>query len=213
MSRLPRDSWQEAWSTAAGLAVAALQSADPPARCADAGARWQAGANAIEVPLLGRHYCVGLPGYQVRLVGQEEPVPLPDCILVLHYLQMASGSPLEHRWISFSDVPGGELYLGKFRARSVDRLVRTFGGRESELVPAAAPLGGRPGEWGDVSVIVPALPRVPLALVLHAGDDEFPADGSILFDASVSRYLPAEDMVVLAAMAVSRLGQPGGGTR
>ena len=213
MSQLPRDSWREAWSTAAGLAVTALQSADPATRCAAAGARWRPETGTIELPLLGRDYRVSLPDYQVSLVGQEEPVPLPDCILVLHYLQLATGSPLEHRWISFSEVPGGELYLGKFRARSVDRLVRAFGGRESELASAAAPLGGRPGEWGDASVIVPALPRVPLALVLHAADEEFAADGGILFDASVTRYLPAEDMVVLAAMAVSRLGQPGGGTR
>jgi hypothetical protein len=110
-------------------------------------------------------------------------------------------------------MPGGDLYLGKFRARSVDRLVRAFAGREQELVGAAAALGGRRVGFGDAAVEIPALPRVPVSVVLWAGDDEFPATGNLLFDAAVAGYLALEDMVVLAGMVASRLCGPsqGGG--
>ena len=58
---------------------------------------------------------------------------------------------------------------------------------------------------GDVGVKIQAFPFVPLALVLWRGDAEFPAEGSILFDASVSKYLPVEDTVILAETAVWKL--------
>ena len=52
---------------------------------------------------------------------------------------------------------------------------------------------------------MPVLPRVPLGLVLWRGDAEFPAEGKVLFDSSVSRYLPVEDIVVLAETVVWKL--------
>ena len=42
-----------------------------------------------------------------------------------------------------------------------------------------------------------AFPRVPITLVLWRGDDEFPPDGNILFDRSISDYLTTEDVNVL----------------
>ena len=41
--------------------------------------------------------------------------------------------------------------------------------------------------------------------VVWRGDAEFPAEGKVLFDSSVSRYLPVEDIVVLAETVVWKL--------
>ena len=60
---------------------------------------------------------------------------------------------------------------------------------------------------GDVGIRLPVLPRLPLALVLWREDTEFPAEGKVLFDSSVSGYLPVEDIVVLAETVVWKLGQ------
>jgi hypothetical protein len=51
------------------------------------------------------------------------------------------------------------------------------------------------------------LPRVWLAVVLHLADDEFPANANILFDATVSHYLPTEDLAVLGGMLAGRLSK------
>ena len=212
MSLLPRDSWQEAWASAVALTVVALQQADPAERCARSGAAWNAAEQAIEVDLLARRYRIQLPDYTVVAVDGGE-VPQTEKILILHYLQTASGAPVTGEWIGFAQVPGGELYLGPFRARSVDRLVRAFAGREADLLSVGAALGAVPSDLGDVAATLTALPRVPLALVLYRGDDEFPPSGNLLFDASVTRYLPLEDMVVLAGMAVGRLVRPEGNKR
>jgi hypothetical protein len=46
------------------------------------------------------------------------------------------------------------------------------------------------------------MPKIPVCLILWAGDDEFPPAGNVLFDASISRYLIAEDVAVLSGMVV-----------
>ena len=120
-------------------------------------------------------------------------------------METASGASPSQKWITFGEVPGGEIYLPVFRARSIDRMVRAFGGQEAALVEAARAVGGTELDLGDVSVRVQALPRVPVAVVLWRGDDEFPPSGNLLFDASVTTYLPMEDMVVLAGMVASQL--------
>ena len=60
----------------------------------------------------------------------------------------------------------------------------------------------RPGETGDVSVVVQAFPRVVLELIIWAGDDEFPAEANILLDRSVPGYLSAEDVAWVAGRVV-----------
>ncbi len=62
--------------------------------------------------------------------------------------------------------------------------------------------GATPMEQGDLAVKIQALPLVPVALILWKGDDEFPPEGTILFDRSVSRVLSAEDIAWLAGMIV-----------
>jgi len=200
----PRDSWQEAWATAIELAVGELGQADLEERCACSGAVWQREKGVLELSFLNRAYRVHLPEFSVTSETGEE-APIREKILLLHYLQSASGTPLTGEWIAFTQVPTGELYLGNFRARSVDRLMRSFDGRETELVEMAAAFGGSAGEYGDVSVKLRALPQVPMLLVLWRGDEEFPSSGDVLFDATVVDYLPMEDMVVLAEMVVSQL--------
>ena len=205
MSLLLRDSWQSAWQLAVDLTVEELQGADLQERCEKSGAVWRPEDGVAEITFLNRAYWVRPPEFEVALSEGEGEVPLTEKVLILHYLKTASGIPLSGEWITFAQVPGGEIYLSVFRARSIDRLVRAFDGRETTLMEAARSMGGREAEYGEMSVQVRAFPRVPVTLILWLGDDEIPSSGNLLFDATVTEYLPMEDMVVLAGMTVSRL--------
>ena len=46
---------------------------------------------------------------------------------------------------------------------------------------------------------------MPVRLILHAGDEEFPAEANILFDRSIGRMLSPEDVAWMAGMLVYRL--------
>jgi hypothetical protein len=164
------------------------------------------GPDRIGLRCLGREYVVTHPEGLV-LEADGQPAPETEAILLLLYLTESTGRALEGRWVAFEQLSGGAGYLASFRGRVVAPLLRAFGSRPKELLPAAAVLDGEPLELGDASVRLPALPCVPLAYMLWGGDDEFPPSANVVFDASVEGYLDAEAVTVLAELATRRLAE------
>jgi hypothetical protein len=153
---------------------------------------------------LGRDYRIDfLEGDVWTATG--EPVDEHLAILLLLYLTEARGGALEGQWIAFEQISGGAGYVGSFRGRVLGPLLRTFGKRPESLFEAASGLDASPLAMGDAAVSVRALPRVPIAFVLWAGDDEFAPSASIVFDASIEGYLDAEAVTVLAELATHRM--------
>jgi hypothetical protein len=169
----------------------------------DAAVKLVDGGKALEVPLLGRTYTVEPEARRIEVSGGDSD-PIRD-VLVLHYLATADGAPPAGAEIGFAQVPGGESYLGNFRGRVVRKLVGAFGGDPASLVRAAEGLGGEACEYGDASARVNVFPRVPVTLIVHGGDEEFKASGQVVFDRSISHYLPIEDIVVASAELVGEL--------
>lgn len=209
MTQSQRDSWQEAWQLAVDLAVEDLASADLSERCLKRGAIWRADEQIVEITCLDRPCLLSPPAFEVQVEGGPE-ADIRERILLLHYLQTAGGSALTGTWMAFSQIPGAQLYLANFQARSGDRLARAFGEEPHRLLEAAQGLSGVETANGDAGVRIPALPRVPVLVVVWRGDDEFPPAGDVLFDSSITDYLPTEDIIVLAEKVVTRLCRPDG---
>ncbi len=125
-------------------------------------------------------------------------------ILLAHYSKAES---VKHvgKLLRFRDLLGGYAYEEAFLQRAVLPIAETFGGSPKILVKAAEILGGIKCQFGDVSVEIPAFPKVPLIYVLWKGDDELQPSVSIFFDFSANNYLPTEDPAVLAELATLRL--------
>jgi len=168
-------------------------------QCLRSGTRYQEAGEQqiITLKYLNRTYRVTLPNINVSLTDSEEEVPLRDKILILHYLIMAKGTPIADKPITFKELPEGINYFPPFSKRTIKPLVDRFGNEPHLLIDAAAILGGYKADYGDVAATINAFPYVPITLVLWRGDEEFPPSGSIMFDATVSDYLSAEDISVL----------------
>jgi hypothetical protein len=189
---------EEAVELAHGSAQKQLRAEDPEAVAERSGAEWHTseGGGYLEVPFLNRIYRVLLPDAIVSDEAGEEP-PLVRRVLILHYLLQAHGHGLAGRWVDFRNLPGGVVYYPVFRGRVISRLVRMFGERPQALIPAAAPLGGRPIEMADVAVEIPAFPRVPVVLALWKASEEFGPEGTVMFDDALPTYLETEDAIIV----------------
>lgn len=130
---------------------------------------------------------------------------LPEQILVLHYLLAQSEMPLTGKTITFREIPSGEFYYGPFLKRAQAPLVKTFGEAPEKFMELAMKAGGQKSSLGAVAVTFRPFPKIPITLILWPGDEEFPPDGNILFDSSISDFLAGEDIALLAGMAVYRL--------
>jgi len=170
------------------------------------------GAGIIEngktllLKVLNRDIIITWPEMEFSYNGSNEEVPIQQQVLHLHYMNGVCNSKIEKNrgeWISFQDIPDGRFYMDAFIKRAKDPLLRTFGTNPKKMVELASSVyNASPLEFGDFSVAVNAFPMTPVALVLWQGDDEFPAEGNILFDGSISGILSAEDIALLAGMVV-----------
>ena len=164
------------------------------------------GKTELRLEFFNRPVVMTWPDLACFYSDKDEAVPLQQGVLLVHYLLGAwssNGAPLTREWIAYQEIPDGRFYLEAFLKRAKNPLVRGFG-ENPELLKTLATRNYRaePFDHGDVSVLIWALPLVPLVLILWKGDDEFPPEGNILFDRNISRILSAEDVAWLAGMAV-----------
>jgi hypothetical protein len=160
----------------------------------------------LRVPFLGTDFVVKV-GDEVDVVrdGQEGEVPLPEKILICHYLLRATGDPPSGEAITFRQIPDGHFYFDAFQRRARDPFLSVFG-QDAELFRACAQMiGGTPANTGDVAMSFQPFPRISIQLVLWQGDEEFPPEASILFDSNIGNNLAVEDIAVLSGMLVYRL--------
>jgi len=152
---------------------------------------------------LNKKVAITWPDFDFSFRGSDKEVPIQQQVLLLHYLNGSKGSATQGEWIAYQEVPDGKFYLAAFLRRARDPMVQAFGNQPELLVELAkAAYGARPFDHGDSSVVVQALPGVPVALILWKGDDEFPSEGNVLFDRTISDILSAEDIAWLAGMIV-----------
>ena len=183
-----------------------LSGLDVEEQCRRAGAGYESGEGGPSgtVEYLGGRYRVTFASGDVSALGGGE-LSLRERVLVLHYLAEASGNAPTGRQITYRDLPGGIVYYPTFAKRTVEQLVRHFGGRPELLLPAAVAIGGRAAEIGDTGVVIPAFSRVPITLALWHGDDEFPASANLLFDGNITDYLEPEDVTIVCEVITWRL--------
>lgn len=160
---------------------------------------------SLELPFIERLVRIDFPEGKFSDLNSEDEIPVQEKVLILHYLNKATGSRPNEDWIAYREVPDGSFYFAAFTGRAINPFKGTFG-ENAEILRELAPiLEGKLIPEGDVGFIFTPFPHVPIKYLLWKGDDEFPPEANILFDRTVQEYLSAEDIAWLAGMIVYRL--------
>lgn len=178
---------------------------DVERQCRKSETRYIPSQKAIIIDYLNRSYRIAFPGGEITLVDSQEEVPLRDKILILHYFTQARGTLLSGRTITYKELPDGINYYPTFFKRTIEPIVNNFGSEPDRLPEIAKALGGHKVDYGDIAVTINAFSRVPITPVLWLGDEEFAPDGNILFDSTISDYLPTEDITILCEVIAWKL--------
>lgn len=158
--------------------------------------------NAFHLESLGIPVTVFYPEYATELeLAQWHTLTL------LHYLAAADGTPLSGRQITFSQHKEGMVRGGGFD-REVEKTIQTKLGKLSpeELERRCLALGGKmqPSN-ADLCTQFRFAPHYPVWLKLWFADEEFPASGRMLLDASAEHFLSIEDAVTVGGLILGKL--------
>jgi hypothetical protein len=164
------------------------------------------GATELSLLLLGESILVRVRDtVEVVAPGRDSEPPLPERILVCHYLLRSSGDPPTGNLITFRQIPDGHFYFDAFQRRTRDPFLATFGHQPQLFRACGQTLGGENTDTADFAMSFRVLPRVAIQLCLWEGDEEFPPEANVLFDENIGGYLPVEDIAVLSGMLIYRL--------
>lgn len=160
---------------------------------------------AFHFQSLGQNVTVTYPDYQIH------PSLHPWHILtILHYLSSADGTPLSGKLISFSQHRDGMVRGGGFD-RNAEKIIssKISTMTEEDLLHRIHTLGGEIiSDNADLCVCFPYLPNYPVYLKLWFADEDFPASGRMLLDASAAHYLSIEDAVTIGELILEKLCYP-----
>ncbi|MBF0507898.1 MAG: DUF3786 domain-containing protein [Deltaproteobacteria bacterium] len=189
------------YETAYRLAREEFINRDPHQAAAGTGAKLTSEGH-IQLVFLNRLIQVSAPGGEVAVLDGGPDVSIQGKVIILHYLNAPQGRPPKGKLITFREVPAGEFYYSAFEKRAKVPLLSTFGQTPEKLLNLAPVLGGAPVEHSGVAVQINVLPYVPVTLVIWPGDEEFPPDGNVLFDENITSFFQAEDVAVIAGLAI-----------
>jgi len=157
-------------------------------------------------------------GRMVRIDPGEERVESEDASLAesgdfrltaVTYLLNAQNIEPTGIWVSEKDLKGGSLFFRGPHGLPSAPLEKRFGQDPEGFREAALELGGQPVGFGDAAASFPVLPRVPLAVVLWAGDEEFPPRVTFMLDSSVEVHLPLDVICAMTRAVTERLLEAG----
>lgn len=161
--------------------------------------------NGFNVHFIQRDLHVSYPDGEVTDLSSGDKVDDICKVLVLHHAAYSKGGSLVDNMISYKELPSGEIYIKPFTNRCIKALVGIFASNLEALKKAVEATNYKLEHHGDFSCTIQVMPKVPITLIVYEADDEFPAEGNILFNGNAANHLHTEDYNQISAYLVSTL--------
>jgi hypothetical protein len=182
-----------------------LVTLDPQNTAQRAKCRFISDPNRYVLTFLNSQYSVNIEHKQIvslNPAANSSPGYLEQlCILtyLIHAKDMASSG----RLVRPEALPGGEFFFRGTHALPTTKLQEVCGTEPTLLTKATGKLAAAKSNYGDASITLQALPQVPLTFIVWAGDNEFPARASVLFDETAAEQLPLDALLTTVKLAVN----------
>lgn len=184
-------------------ARARLAGRDPIDIARNAGVCYDETSQVFQIPTMGQTVTVSYPNYSFT-----PELPGWHRLVILHYLDLADGFPLTGK-----EIPFGQMKSGMIRGGGIDRkceqVIQNLKNLSEEtLTEIGKRIGGEPMITNaDAAWRIPFLPHFPVVLKIWLPDEDFPASGRLLLDASADHYLTIEDAVTVAEILLEKITQ------
>ncbi|MFB0554993.1 MAG: DUF3786 domain-containing protein [Phycisphaerae bacterium] len=136
-----------------------------------------------------------------------EPAEFLEQLCILAYLINAQDLPLTDKLVGAETLRGGQFFFRGLHSLPTKKLEQAFGNRPEVLHHVSAQFDAERCEFGDASIRLYILPRLPLTIVIWRRCEEFDARASILFDQTAASQLPLDALLAAANLTVDALAK------
>ena len=118
------------------------------------------------------------------------------------YLVRAQDIPLSGNLVRPENLTGGHLFSGGTHVLPLAELAEKYKNNVDEFSLRGKSLNAEALEYGDASIQLFPVPRIPVTLILWKGDDEYPPRADLLFDSSAEHHVPVDILWSIAMMSI-----------
>lgn len=181
----------------------AFSDADPAQMAARSGVPYDSQDGSFTLHYLGRPLRLMWPSMQV-VDQQGSEVTGSLCIFIARVVLEGQMVPATGRFVSYTQIPGGDTYRKAFEGRCLKRFAFMFRSAD-EFARAADALGGTPLSEGDASYEFALLDDVFMRLTYWEADEEFPPSAQIQYSDNVLVGFTSEDCAVMGDVLLGEL--------
>lgn len=160
------------------------------------------------VTFLNKEHLVEPASRRILTAGaaaRQQEAGFLEQLCILAYLINAKEMPLAGKLVNATGLEGGQFFFRGHHCLPTAKLEEAFGNSPERLFDAARQFDARRKQFGDASIKLLILPRVPVTFVIWRGDEEFGARASILFDRTAGMQLPLDALLTAVNLAVDTL--------
>lgn len=174
------------------------------------GMPYDAEKHQFTVHFFGRSYAVGYPEFTVQPLNEAYAFDAlstmnPAKILVVRFLLESAATQGTGKFLTYREVPWGEVYYRQFNGRCMLRLAYGFGNKLDAFRKAMETMHAEPVKAADVAYQVEVFPGYFVQFLLWEGDEEFAPSSQILFSDNFPAGFHAEDLVVVCDVLITIL--------
>lgn len=185
-----------------------LSKQDPADICRRALCTYDAAEGTYGLTVWGRHYAVDPRKGRIFCAEPDrEPLHPYFDLFVVHYLLSAKEIPPAGHWISEKDIPGGTTFFRGPHEIPAHLIASRFDGDIQGFSLRCERSGGTRLALADDAFSFLITARVPVAVLLWQGDEEFPAEAKLLFDSTIVHHLASDIVYALAVGVCEQLGR------
>ena len=162
------------------------------------------------VVFMGSTYEISFPDYKISHKEDEKGVyPLEEAmnakIFMVRYLSEKAKTLSSGKFLTYREVPWGEVYFRQFQGRCLMRLSFSYGNKLEAFKKVMTAMGAKPLEQGDCAFELEFMEGFFIRLILWEGDDEFPPSSQILFSDNFAVTFAAEDLAVAGDICINMM--------
>jgi hypothetical protein len=180
-----------------------LAACDPIEVCKRANCEYD--GEQYDITIWDERYLINPRSEKIEYLGENRPPHPYFNIFIINYLLHSQKIDSSGEWVSEKDFPGGATFFRGPHQLPTALVTQSVGNDLNVFAKICKTHGGKKLDLADVSYEFHLLPNISIAALFWSGDEDFPAEVTLLFERNLGSFLALDTIYALAVETCHRL--------